>query len=106
MKIANKIKDLRGDMVMANHDDFPEFLKEKIEETPTKPTKVLVGVVPKKKHKNKLVQWLLVKLFGYKCEYKTAQAKTIEVKAKDVPLTSFNGDITFCWDGDSNEKEL
>jgi hypothetical protein len=90
---------------MTNYD-FSGFVAKKIEETPTKPTRFLAGVVPKKKHKNKLIQWLLIKIFGYETEYKIVQAKTIEIKAEDFPLTLHNGDITFCWVGDSNEKEL
>ena len=39
------------------------------------PTQIVVGAHPKKRSKNKLVQWLLIKLFGYELEYKTVMVK-------------------------------
>lgn len=50
------------------------------------PTKIVVGAHPKKLSKNKLVQWLLIKLFGYELEYKTVMAKTVVIKPEDYPF--------------------
>ena len=44
-----------------------------------KPLAVVVGAHPKKQHKNKFIQWLLIKLFGYELEYKTIKARTVDV---------------------------
>lgn len=41
------------------------------------PISVVVGVHPKKQHKNKFIQWLLIKLFGYELEYKTVIVRGI-----------------------------
>ena len=40
------------------------------------PIDIVVGAHPKKRSKNKFVQWLLIKLFGYELEYKTVMVKT------------------------------
>lgn len=58
------------------------------------PTTIIAGVHPKKRSKNRFVQWLLIKLFGYEIEYKTVMAKTIVIKAEDCH-TALNGDFTF-----------
>lgn len=44
-----------------------------------KPLSVVVGAHPKKQHKNKFIQWLLIKLFGYELEYKTIKTRTVDV---------------------------
>jgi hypothetical protein len=59
-----------------------------------KPTEIVVGVHPKKQSKNKFVQWLLIKLFGYELEYKTVMAKTVVINPEDCP-DGFDGDFTF-----------
>ena len=41
------------------------------------PVDIVVGAHPKKRSKNKFIQWLLIKLLGYELEYKTAMVKTI-----------------------------
>jgi hypothetical protein len=58
------------------------------------PTKIVVGAHPKKQSKNKFIQWILIKLFGYELEYKTVMAKTIVIRAEDCPA-GFDGDFTF-----------
>ena len=50
------------------------------------PTEVVVGAHPKKQHKNKFIQWILIKLFGYELEYKTVMAKTIVIKPSDETI--------------------
>lgn len=77
MVIDNKIKDA-----------FQEY------DASFQPTTIIAGVRPKKQSKNKFIQWLLIKLFGYEIEYKTVMAKTIVIKAEDCPYST-NGDITF-----------
>lgn len=57
------------------------------------PTTIVAGVHPKKRHKNKFIQWLLIKLFGYEVEYKTVMAKTVVVKPEDCP-DSGDGNFT------------
>lgn len=58
------------------------------------PTTIIAGIHPKKQSKNKFIQWLLIKLFGYEFEYKTVMAKTIVLKPEDCP-TSGDGNFTF-----------
>lgn len=59
-----------------------------------KPTEIVVGAHPKKQSKNRFVQWIMIKLFGYELEYKTVMAKTIIIKSDDCPA-GFDGDFTF-----------
>ena len=58
------------------------------------PITIIAGVHPKKQSKNKLLQWFLIKLFGYEIEYKTVMAKTIVIKSEDCP-SSGDGGFTF-----------
>lgn len=58
------------------------------------PTTIVAGVHPKKQSKNRFIQWLLIKFFGYELEYKTVMAKTIVIKADDCPIT-LNGEFAF-----------
>ena len=44
-----------------------------------KPLAVVVGAHPKKQHKNKFIQWLLIKLFGYELEYKAIMTRIVDV---------------------------
>lgn len=52
------------------------------------PTTIVVGVHPKHQSKNKFVQWILIKLFGYELEYKTVMAKTIVIQPDDCPVST------------------
>ena len=61
------------------------------------PTNIVVGIRPKRKSRNKFIQWLLIKLFGYELEYKTVMAKTVMIKAEDYPISA-NDDLTFTID--------
>ena len=61
------------------------------------PTNIVVGIRPKKQSKNKFIQWLLIKLFGYELEYKTVMAKTVMIKVEDNPISA-NDDLTFTID--------
>ena len=76
---------------------------EKIQEaiktynTQLQPTNIVDGIRPKKQSKNKFIQWLLIKLFGYELEYKTLMAKTVMIKAEDDPISA-NDDLTFTID--------
>jgi hypothetical protein len=71
-------------------------IKDALQEydAPFQPTTIVVGVNPKKQSKNKFIQLILIKLFGYEIEYKTVMARTIVIKAEDCP-TSLNGEFTF-----------
>ena len=48
-------------------------------DTQFKPLKVVVGAHPKKQHKNKFIQWILLKFFGYELEYKTIMTKVVDI---------------------------
>lgn len=74
-------------------------IDHKIEELESsfQPTTIVVGAHPKKQSKNKFIQWILIKLFGYELEYKTVMAKTVVIKAEDCPISS-DGDLTFTID--------
>ncbi len=48
-------------------------------DTQFKPLRVVVGIHPKKQSKNKFIQWILIKLFGYEFEYKTIMTKVIDI---------------------------
>ena len=65
--------------------------------TQLQPTNIVVGIRPKKQSKNKFIQWLLIKFFGYELEYKTVMAKTVVIKAEDYPISA-NDDLTFTID--------
>lgn len=71
-------------------------LKEAIEayDAQFEETRVISGVHPKKQSKNRFIQWILIRLFGYELEYKTVMAKTVVIKSEDCPA-GFNGDFTF-----------
>lgn len=59
------------------------------------PVDIVVGAHPKKRSKNKFIQWLLIKLFGYELEYKTVMAKTVVIKPEDYPFYDEDIEITF-----------
>ena len=44
-----------------------------------KPLSVVVGAHPKKQHKNKFIQWLFIRLFGYELEYKAIMTRTVDI---------------------------
>lgn len=69
------------------------ILSVDVAEVPSRQVEVISGISPKVKSKNKHIQNILIKLFGYKIEYKTVDAKVIEIKAGSIPL-GFNGSIT------------
>ena len=60
------------------------------------PTTIIAGVHPKKQSKNKFIQRLLIKLFGYEFEYKTVMAKTVVIKPEDR-TSSGDGGFTFTY---------
>ena len=66
-------------------------------ESSFQPTTIVVGAHPKKQNKNKFIQWILIKLFGYELEYKTVMAKTVVIKPEDCPISG-DGDITLTFD--------
>ena len=70
------------------HEAFKQY------DAALQPTTVIAGVRPRKRSKNKFIQWILIKLFGYEIEYKTVMAKTIVIKAEDCP-TALSGEFTF-----------
>ena len=77
-------------------DETNTKIQEAIEayDAQLQPTEIIVGVHPKKQHKNRFIQWLLIKLFGYELEYKTVMAKTIVIKPEDCPISG-DGNFTF-----------
>lgn len=56
-----------------------------ISSLPDQSVEILVGCEPKVKSKNKYLQKIFIKMFGYKPVYETKQAKVITVKAEDYP---------------------
>ncbi len=56
-----------------------------ISSLPDQSVEILVGCEPKVKCKNKYLQKIFIKMFGYKPVYETKQAKVITVKAEDYP---------------------
>ena len=66
-----KVFDLETDVKICEAiQDYDDILK---------PIAVVVGAHPKKQHKNKFIQWLLIRLFGYELEYKTIKARTVDI---------------------------
>ena len=61
---------------------------------PEQSVEVLVGCEPKVKCKNKFLQKILIKIFGYKPIYETRKAKVLTTKAEDCPK-DWDGNITF-----------
>lgn len=60
---------------------------------PVQEVKILTGIKPKYKCKNKLLQNLLIKAFCYITTYETRQAKVIISKAEDY-YGNFDGNFT------------
>ena len=83
-----------------------EFLKQEMgvlpSDIPERIISVLVGVEPKYKCKNPLIQKLLLKLFGEKPIFEERQARVLEIKAEDYPYLEFDGNfiIDFQKDGE------
>lgn len=57
---------------------------------PEKDVKVLVNVIPKVRCKNKLLQKIFVKLFGYKVIYETRRAKVLKIQPEDYKFKTGN----------------
>lgn len=57
--------------------------EEFIEDIPTREVEFLTGVEPKYKCKNKFLQKVLIKIFGYIITYETRQAKVLITKPED-----------------------
>lgn len=55
--------------------------------------KVICGVIPKKRCKNKFIQKILIKLFGYETVIKDMKAWRLDIKPEDVPIVG-DGNIT------------
>lgn len=77
-----------------------EFLETDISLLPEKDIEVLVDVIPKVKCKNKLLQKIFIKLFGYKPIYKRRKAKVLKInsedcriKAKNLTIDMKNGEV-------------
>ncbi len=52
---------------------------------PDQSVEIPVRCEPKIKCKNKFIQKILIKMFGYKVVYETKKAKVLTVKAEDYP---------------------
>ena len=61
---------------------------------PDQSVEIPVRCEPKVKCKNKFIQKIFIKMFGYKVIYETKQAKVLTVKVEDYPK-DWNGDLTF-----------
>lgn len=70
-------------------------------EIPVQDCKILTGIKPKYKCKNKFLQKILIKIFGYVPVYETRQAKVIINKAEDYPLCNHDGNFTFTIEKDN-----
>lgn len=63
---------------------------------PYQSVEIPVRCEPKVKCKNKFIQKMLIKMFGYKVIYETKQAKVLIVKTEDyLKDYNCNGDLTF-----------
>ena len=63
---------------------------------PDQSVEIPVRCEPKVKCKNKFIQKIFIKIFGYKIIYETKQAKVLTVKAEDYPKDcNCSGDLTF-----------
>ncbi len=67
--------------------------QNQIKGLPIQEVKIFTGVEPKYKCKNKLLQKVLIKLFGHVLVYEKRQAKVFVCKAEDYPR-NFDGSLT------------
>lgn len=67
-----------------------EFLGIDVSTLPEKEVEVLIDIVPKVECKNKLVQKIFTKLFGYKPIYEVRKAKVLEMKSEDCKFETKN----------------
>lgn len=65
--------------------DTVKILGVDISNIPMQEVRVIVGVEPKIKCKNKVLQSLLLKLFGYRVIQKNVQAKVVTLSSNDFP---------------------
>lgn len=65
--------------------DTVKILGVDISNVPMQEIRVIVGVEPKVKCKNKVLQSLLLKLFGYRVIQKNVQAKVVTLSSNDFP---------------------
>lgn len=71
-----------------------KFLGVDIATLPEQSVEIPVRCEPKVKCRNKFLQSMLIKMFGYKVIYETKQAKILTIKAEDCPK-GWDGDLTF-----------
>ncbi len=67
--------------------------KNQGKELPRQEVEIFTGVEPKYKCKNRLLQKVLIKMFGYIPVYEKRQAKVLVCKPEDYPR-NFDGNIT------------
>lgn len=72
-----------------------KILSVDIAAIPNQQVEVITGIIPKVQCKNQFIQRLLIKLFGYKVEYKTVDAKVVKIKASDFPKNNVNPTLSF-----------
>lgn len=64
-------------------------------EIPVQDFNILTGIKPKYKCKNKFLQKILIKIFGYVPIYETRRAKVIINKPEDYPFGNLDSNFTF-----------
>ena len=64
---------------------------------PEQSVEIPVRCEPKVKCRNKFLQKIFAKIFGYKVIYETKQAKVLTIKAEDCPK-DWDGEFTFTMD--------
>lgn len=70
---------------------------------PDQSVEILVGCEPKVKCKNKYLQKIFIKIFGYKPVYETRTAKVVTIKAEDYPK-GWDANMTFTFDEEKDNK--
>lgn len=58
---------------------------------------IVTGAHPKRYHKNRFIQWILIKLFGYELEYKTILTRVLVYDPED-DITSSTKDPVLAFD--------
>lgn len=71
-----------------------EFIEQNWDkDIPMQEVKILTGIEPKYKCKNRFLQKVLIRIFGYTTSYETRLAKIVVYKPEDF-YKNFDGNIT------------
>lgn len=87
---------------MSEIKDGFQLLGVDLSDVSTEYVEVYTGVKPKVKCKNKVLQQIFVRLFGYKPTFETRLAKKIVIDSKTYPK-GLNGDMSFTFSGEDLE---